>query len=91
MCVRCEFNCECPNCPKNPKRGCPICADTCQCSCETVLTTHFRSIPEHFCQICVENANGFKLTHQLLGMYCDDHAQAAITRLGKDMKRYTNE
>lgn len=92
MCDGCVVNCACPRCPKNPDRViCPICGDTCQCSCATILTTHFQNISEPFCQICVEDANGFKLTHQLLGMYCDDHAAAAITRLGKQMPRYTNE
>lgn len=89
LCIQCVVNCYCPHCPKNPDRLCSV--DTCQCSYETILTQHYACGSEMFCQICVETTTGVKFSRQLLGMYCDEHLEAAVTRLRKEMKRCTNE
>ena len=82
QCKTCKVNCYCPRCPKNPDciTGCPVCgAKMCMdSSCigeanSIVFTEHFQCIAEVFCQICVEETHGIKMTHQLLGMFCSKH------------------
>ena len=90
QCKTCKVNCYCPRCPKNPHciADCPVCGAK-QCtdsSCigeatQIVFTEHYQCNAEIFCQICMEEKHGIKMTHQLPSMYCTAHKEIHKQRM----------
>jgi len=85
-CKDCD-GCYCPRCPNNVIfdicaitrniRNSAVCdkckLDKCEHSDSIMLTDHYEGIAEPVCQICVETAEGVKLTRQISGVYCYEH------------------
>jgi hypothetical protein len=46
-----------------------------------VFTEHYQCIADTFCQICVEEKQELKMTHQIIGMYCSAHKEIHLQRL----------
>jgi hypothetical protein len=83
ICKTCEKNtvCYCTRCPMNSNRitMCPVCAtdncvdDICASVARTdLLTEHYESTHEIYCQICVETKYKFSM-YQQFAMYCNEH------------------
>jgi hypothetical protein len=86
LCKTCDgcHGCYCPRCPKNPNPCNPCTKDEDEA---TILTEHYECSGEMFCQICVETEKGVKFTHQMMGMYCDEHEDAHKARMRDELQK----